>query len=134
MPGLQYTAVLYFRSDWRVWCPASTPHFARCSSSAGSPGSRISALAPPKPDEEEETPLPTADDPLSFEQHVKPLFRERDRNSMKFAFDLWSHDDASQHADAILERLRAGTMPCDGAWTEAKVDVFQRWTASGRQA
>ena len=26
---------------------------------------------------------------------------------MSFAFDLWSHDDVSQHADAILARLRA---------------------------
>ena len=34
---------------------------------------------------------------------------------MRFAFDLWSHDDVSRNADAILARLRAGTMPCDGA-------------------
>ena len=33
---------------------------------------------------------------------------------MRFAFDLWSHDDVSRNADAILARLRAGTMPCDG--------------------
>jgi uncharacterized protein YukE len=51
---------------------------------------------------------------------------------MQFAFDLWSYDDVSAHADAILERLRAGTMPCDGAWPGAQVDVFQRWTDNGK--
>ena len=33
---------------------------------------------------------------------------------MSFAFDRRSHDDASQHAEAILGRLQASTMPCDG--------------------
>jgi hypothetical protein len=65
---------------------------------------------------------------------VKPLFREVDRQSMRFAFDLWSHEDVRQHADAILDRLRAGTMPCDGAWPAARLDVFERWVESGRAA
>ena len=73
-----------------------------------------------------------AEEPLSFETHVKPLFRERDRRSMEFAFDLWSHDDVSQYADAILARLRAGTMPCDGAWPRAQVDLFEHWAESGK--
>jgi hypothetical protein len=51
---------------------------------------------------------------------------------MSVAFDLWSYDDVSEHADAILGRLRAGTMPCDGAWPELKIDVFQRWVDSGK--
>ena len=55
-----------------------------------------------------------ATEPVSFETDVKPLFRERDRESMEFAFDLWSADDVSENADAILDRLKAGTMPCDG--------------------
>jgi hypothetical protein len=75
---------------------------------------------------------PDPDEPVSFETHVKPMFRQRDRESMKVAFDLWSYDDVSQHADAILARLRAGTMPCDGAWPGARVDLFQRWAESGK--
>jgi hypothetical protein len=71
--------------------------------------------------------MPNADEPLSFETDVKPMFRERDRRSMEFAFDLWSYDDVSQNANAILGRLRAGTMPCDGAWPDEQVDLFQRW-------
>ena len=70
--------------------------------------------------------------PVSFETDVKPLFRERDRQSMEFAFDLWSGDDVSEHADAILARLQAGTMPCDGAWPRAQVDLFERWVAGGK--
>jgi len=73
-----------------------------------------------------------ADEPVSFETDIKPLFRERDRESMQRAFDLWSHEDVSQHADAILDRLEAGTMPCDGAWPQAQVELFRRWTESGK--
>jgi hypothetical protein len=78
--------------------------------------------------------MPAAGEAIKFTDHIKPLFRERDRQSMRFAFDLWSHDDVAQHADAILERLKAGTMPCDGAWPEESIDVFQRWLESGKPA
>lgn len=71
---------------------------------------------------------------LEFEQDIKPLFREGDRRSMRFAFDLWSHDDVVEHADAILGRLESGTMPCDGAWPVEKVDLFRRWLESGQAA
>jgi hypothetical protein len=73
-----------------------------------------------------------ATEPLSFEADIKPLFRDRDRESMEFAFDLWSYDDVSEYADAILDRLEAGTMPCDGAWPKGQVELFQRWTQSGK--
>ena len=73
-----------------------------------------------------------AGQPLSFEADVKPLFRERDRESMDFHFDLWSLDDVSAHADAILDRLAAGSMPCDGAWPQAQVDLFRRWIQGGK--
>ena len=50
---------------------------------------------------------------------------------MKFAFDLWSYEDVKAHAQPIVKRLRAGTMPCDGAWTVEKIDAFQRWIDGG---
>jgi hypothetical protein len=28
--------------------------------------------------------------------------------------------------------MRLIAMPCDGAWPKAQVDVFQRWTESGK--
>jgi hypothetical protein len=64
----------------------------------------------------------------------RQLFRDVDRRSMRFAFDLWSHEEVSGHAGAILDRVRAGTMPCDGAWPEARVAVFERWIDSGKAA
>jgi hypothetical protein len=71
-------------------------------------------------------------DSLSFDTEIRPLFRERDRESMLSHFDLWSHEDVSDHADAILTRLRDGTMPCDGPWPEAQVDLFERWAEEGK--
>ena len=70
---------------------------------------------------------------LSFAKDIKPLFREKDQQSMSFRFDLWSFDDVSARAGGILGRLRAGNMPCDGAWPEARVDLFQRWIDGGKQ-
>ena len=71
---------------------------------------------------------------MQFEEDVKPLFRETDRDSMSFAFDLWSLEDVSTHADAILGRLDAGTMPCDGAWPAERVVVFRSWIDAGKSA
>jgi hypothetical protein len=48
---------------------------------------------------------------VSFGAHIKPLFRESDRQSMSFAFDLWSCGDVRTHAADILDRLRGGSMP-----------------------
>ena len=50
---------------------------------------------------------------------------------MTFSFDLWSYEDVRSRAEAIVTRLRAGTMPCDGAWSQEKVDLFQRWIDDG---
>ncbi len=74
------------------------------------------------------------DEPLHFEEDIKPLFRDRDRDSMRFAFDLWSLDDVSTHADAILDRLEAGTMPCDGAWPAERIAVFRGWIDAAKPA
>jgi hypothetical protein len=72
-------------------------------------------------------------EPVSFETDVKPLFRERDQRSMTFMFDLWAHDDVSEHADDILERVRDGSMPCDGEWAQAEIDLFERWITGGKR-
>ncbi|HWD08263.1 MAG TPA: CDGSH iron-sulfur domain-containing protein [Actinomycetota bacterium] len=100
--------------------------------SAGPPGSRVSALAPPAVEEEAMPDLPAEGEPVGFDALIKHLFRERDRRAMSFVFDLWSYDDVSQHADGILQRLRAGNMPCDGAWPPERIEVFQRWIDGGK--
>ncbi len=69
---------------------------------------------------------------MHFEADIKPLFRERDQKAMESHFDLWSHDDVSRHAEAIVTRLRDGSMPCDGAWAAEQIEVFQRWIDTGK--
>ena len=74
----------------------------------------------------------TADSPtIGFEADIKPLFRDKDRQAMRGAFDLWSYDDVVTHADAIGDQLGQGTMPCDGAWPEEQVERFRRWVREG---
>jgi hypothetical protein len=77
--------------------------------------------------------LPAPGEPVSFDAHIKPLFRDRDRQSMSFAFDLSSADDVRTHAAGILQRLQDGTMPCDGAWPAGQIAVFKRWTETGME-
>jgi hypothetical protein len=71
---------------------------------------------------------------VSFATHVKPLFRDKDRNSMRSHFDLWSHDDVRSAASRILVALERGGMPCDGAWPQDQVDLFRRWGEDGTPA
>jgi hypothetical protein len=68
----------------------------------------------------------------SFEQDIKPLFRERDRQSMISKFDLWSYEDVARLSEAILERLSDGSMPCDGAWDDDRIALFESWIAAGK--
>ena len=103
------------------WTPAGPPDTTSAAAAAGA---------------EPESPvtLPGPGEPVTFAAHIKPMFRAKDRHSMQFAFDLWSCDDVRAHAAAILGRLDGGTMPCDGAWPAAQVEVFRRWTESGTPA
>jgi hypothetical protein len=70
----------------------------------------------------------------SYARDIRLLFRESDRESMVFAFDLWDYHDVSTHAQDILERLTEGSMPCDGEWPEARIAKFRRWVEAGMPA
>jgi hypothetical protein len=70
-------------------------------------------------------------DPPSFERDIAPLFRDRDRRSMTFAFDLASYEDVRANAAAIAGRTAAGEMPCDGAWSDDRVRLFRAWIDGG---
>lgn len=71
--------------------------------------------------------------PVSFARDIRPLFRAKDRDSMRSAFDLFDYADVVSHADAIAGVLRSGRMPCDGAWPAPDVQAFQRWIDTGKQ-
>ena len=77
--------------------------------------------------------LAALDESVSFDRHIKSLFRRFDRQSMRGAFDLWSYEDVSEHADAIAQRVHAGTMPCDVARSDEYVAAFQRWIDEGKR-
>jgi hypothetical protein len=69
-----------------------------------------------------------------FEQDIKPMFREYDRTEMEWAFDLWSYEDVKENAGDILQRLEAGDMPCDGAWSDGDIERFRTWVRDGMEA
>jgi hypothetical protein len=71
---------------------------------------------------------------LSFARDIRPLFRDKDRDSMMAAFDLFDYADVVENADAIVGSLRSGRMPCDGAWPASQVDKLQQWIDLGKPA
>lgn len=66
---------------------------------------------------------------MGFATEIKPLFRESDRESMDWAFDLWSYDDVKTNAEVILERLEDESMPCDEPWDAGRIEAFRKWVA-----
>jgi hypothetical protein len=74
---------------------------------------------------------PLSNDMTSYAADIKPLLRERDRGSMLTHFDLWSYNEVVENKHAILARLDAGTMPCDGPWPSTQVELFGSWISEG---
>jgi hypothetical protein len=77
-----------------------------------------------------------ADNEVSYESDIKPLFSKVDREHMDFMFDLWSYKDVKKNADDILDSVSAGRMPPpppqgDGPWSQEKVALFKRWIDGG---
>ena len=68
---------------------------------------------------------------VTFATDIKPLFREKDRSSMLGRFDLWSFEDVRENAQRILGTLRGGRMPCDGAWSDERINLFVQWIDRG---
>jgi len=85
--------------------------------------------APPPAQEVAAPPRPAG--PPSFERHIRPLFADRDRRAMLWAFDLGDAASVRDHAPAILEQLEAGRMPCYGAWPPDRTALFRAWLESG---
>lgn len=75
--------------------------------------------------------IPEPGTPVGYDEHIRPLFRDHDRESILFVFDLWSYEDVSANATVVLEKVSTGAMPCDGAWPSERVGVFRRWMDTG---
>ena len=95
---------------------------------AGLPGS---ALGTPQPLEDQH-PASLAEGALaSFERNIRPLFTDRDRTSMQWAFDLFDYTAVREHAEAIFEQVNAGKMPCYGPWQQERVRLLRTWIDAG---
>jgi len=70
----------------------------------------------------------------SFDHDIRPLFRDKDVDEMRFAFDLSSYDDVKNNATGIYDRLTEGSMPCDGAWPDDRIALFRQWMDDGYPA
>jgi len=68
---------------------------------------------------------------VSFENDIRPLFRDKDRQRMEWAFDLWRYEDVKENAPAILQRLEDGDMPCDESWPPDRIATFRSWVQGG---
>jgi hypothetical protein len=71
---------------------------------------------------------------VRFERDIRPLFREKDIESMSAKFDLSAYGDVKANSASILDKLVDGSMPCDGAWPEAQVALFREWVNGGCSA
>ena len=69
---------------------------------------------------------------LNFANDIRPLFRDKDVQTMKrMGLDLSSYEAVKASAAGISARLEDGTMPCDGAWPKEQVELFKRWMDEG---
>jgi hypothetical protein len=68
---------------------------------------------------------------VGFERDIRPLFRDKDVQSMSSAFDLSSYEDVRDNAEKILGTVAAGSMPCDGPWPAEQVELFRGWVDAG---
>ena len=76
--------------------------------------------------------------PLGFKNDISILFRPMDINAMRDEglFDLSKYEDVKANASLILTALKrpAGSsraMPCDGPWSQEKIQKFETWIAQG---
>jgi hypothetical protein len=73
--------------------------------------------------------------PIGFARDIRPLFRDKDVQAMRFAFDLSSYQDVKEHASAIYNAVAHPTpafqMPCDRRWPTTWVATFKLWMDEG---
>ena len=69
------------------------------------PGARVSALAPQPESEPQPITSPSERQPVSFAEHIRPLFRRMDRQSMIFAFDPFVGFFAGTLYDTVIDAV-----------------------------
>lgn len=71
--------------------------------------------------------------PLSFAKDIRPLFRDDPdvETMIAMGLDLSSYAGVKASSQAILSRLKDGSMPCDGPWLPERVALFEQWISEG---
>lgn len=75
----------------------------------------------------------------SYEADIRPLFTERDIQSMSKVFNLASYTDVKTRAAVVYNRIRGiggAVMPPppprgEGPWPPSNIELFGRWIADG---
>jgi hypothetical protein len=73
----------------------------------------------------------SVDQDVTYGRDIRPLFRDRDVESMSFALDLLSYEVVRDNAELIYERLDDGSMPCDEPWPAEDLARFRAWIDNG---
>ena len=78
---------------------------------------------------------------VSFARDIRPLFTEMDVAHMKnfgVSLDDFGYMSDPGHADRVLARVSAGTMPPrrsgEPPWSPETVQLFRDWIAGGYEA
>ena len=92
------------------------------------PGSRVSALATDRDAGEDQQPvrLPAPDETPSFSAHIKPLFRTKDRQAMRFSFDLWSRPTSRLRSQGPRTWADADLRSRQGPWHRRRARSVRR--------
>ena len=75
--------------------------------------------------------------PIGFAADIRPLFRDLDVEHMAWFCDLSRHEEVREHAQEILERLKAEGFdmmpPPDqgGPWNAEQIRLFETWIEGG---
>jgi hypothetical protein len=67
----------------------------------------------------------------SFARDIRRLFRDKDVEEMRFAFDLSQYEDVKRAMPAAFTTALDGSMPCDGAWPDDRITLFGQWIQEG---
>ncbi len=69
---------------------------------------------------------------LSYAADIQPLFRPKDIETMRpMGVDLSRYESVKKNSAKIYQKLSAGRMPCDGAWSAAHLKAFKDWMDGG---
>jgi hypothetical protein len=63
-----------------------------------------------------------------FENDIKPLFRESDRDAMLDYFDLWSFIDVTSNVGRIFDAISEGWVPCARGWCRDAPRMQHLWS------